>query len=166
MKSFAFNADSIEDTEHFGHALAEALSAGTVVALNGTLGAGKTRLVQAVAAALGVAEGVVVSPTFVLVQQYRGERAIYHFDAYRVADDDEFIELGASEYFESDGICFVEWANRVDRCLPTSHLVCEIEVTGDTSRRFTLSAEGEQYASTVDQIRERLESPWSSSEAS
>ena len=88
-----FTANNEHDTDRLGAALAEVLPPGTVVALIGTLGAGKTRLVQAVAAALGVPPGSVTSPTFVLVNEYTGGRLpIYHFDTYRLKDDDEFLD--------------------------------------------------------------------------
>ena len=91
-----------QDTERLGAALADVLPPGTVVALIGTLGAGKTRLVQAVATALGVPAGGVTSPTFVLVNEYRqGRVPVFHFDTYRLKDDDEFLALGPEEYFES-----------------------------------------------------------------
>src|SRR5262245_16376862 len=113
MPPLIFNSKSEGDTDRLGAALAEALPAGTTVALIGTLGAGKTRLVQAVAAALGIPRDKATSPTFVLVNEYRGRRPVYHFDAYRLRDEDEFLALGAEEYFESEGITFVEWADRV-----------------------------------------------------
>jgi tRNA threonylcarbamoyladenosine biosynthesis protein TsaE len=128
-----------QDTERLGRALAEALPPGTVVGLIGTLGAGKTRLVQAVATALGVPEGGVTSPTFVLVNEYRqGRIPIFHFDTYRLKDDDEFLELGPEEYFDAGGITFVEWADRVEHLLPEDWLEIELEVTGDTERRVAL----------------------------
>src|SRR5437588_4428535 len=109
MLTFVANSES--DTEHFGAALAGVLSPGTVVALIGPLGAGKTRLVQAVATALGVPVGSVTSPTFVLVNEYMGGRMpVYHFDTYRLKDDDEFLNLGADEYFDAGGLTFIEWA--------------------------------------------------------
>jgi tRNA threonylcarbamoyladenosine biosynthesis protein TsaE len=133
------NLKSEQDTERLGKALAELLPPGTVVGLIGTLGAGKTRLVQAVATALGVPEGGVTSPTFVLVNEYRGGRIpLYHFDTYRLKDDDEFLELGPEEYFDSDGISFVEWADRVEHLLPDDWLEIAIEVTGETTRRVAV----------------------------
>src|SRR5207302_9287486 len=119
-------------------ALARVLLPGTVVALIGPLGAGKTRLVQTVATALGVPAGSVTSPTFVLVNEYAGGRMpIYHFDTYRLKDDDEFLNLGPDEYFDSNGITFVEWADRVTRLLPAERLEITLEPTGETQRRFT-----------------------------
>src|SRR5207344_1160712 len=97
MKEFAFEAADEDATTRLGAALAAVLPPGTTVALIGTLGAGKTRLVQAIAAACGVLRDEVVSPTFVVCQQYRGSRTINHVDAYRLKDEDEFRELGGDE---------------------------------------------------------------------
>ncbi|HYO24129.1 MAG TPA: tRNA (adenosine(37)-N6)-threonylcarbamoyltransferase complex ATPase subunit type 1 TsaE, partial [Lacipirellulaceae bacterium] len=80
------------------------------------------------------------SPTFVLVNEYRGERPIYHFDAYRLRDEDEFIELGPEEYFESPGLTFVEWADRVERCMPPDRVEIRCEAVGPAERTFVISA--------------------------
>ena len=108
------------------------------MALCGPLGAGKTRLVQAIAEAAGVDRQDVTSPTFVLIQEYHGRRAIYHIDAYRVRDEDEFESLGVDEYFEGDGLVLVEWADRVPCFLPPERVEIRIEVTGPESRRFEI----------------------------
>ena len=153
MKSWTSDALTEAGTARLGAALAGLLPCDATVALCGTLGAGKTRLVQAVAEALGVPPGQVVSPTFVLVKEYLGQRAIYHFDAYRIRDDDEFLELGADEYFESGGIVFVEWAERVGDCLPNEHLRIDIAIADHQLRRFTVEAVGVRYESVVMQLR-------------
>ncbi|HUG71274.1 MAG TPA: tRNA (adenosine(37)-N6)-threonylcarbamoyltransferase complex ATPase subunit type 1 TsaE, partial [Pirellulaceae bacterium] len=111
--SFTFRATGLDDTDRFGAALAELFPDGTTVCLSGTLGAGKTRLVQAIAAACGINRADVVSPTFVLCQHYSATRRFNHLDAYRIRDDDEFLELGVDEMFASDGITLVEWGERV-----------------------------------------------------
>jgi tRNA threonylcarbamoyladenosine biosynthesis protein TsaE len=145
-------------TEQLGAALAEVLPGGTVVALVGTLGAGKTRLVQATAAALGVPRDAVTSPTFVLVNEYpQGRLPVFHFDTYRLRDDDEFLELGPDEYFESDGLTFVEWADRVADLLPVERLEITLEVTGETTRRATIAAHSPAMAPLVDHLRALLE---------
>ena len=149
MKPFVFDAASEADTDRFGAALAAVLPPGTTIALCGTLGAGKTRLVQAIAAACGVARLDVVSPTFVLCQRYEGNRTIYHLDAYRLRDDDEFRELGPEEFFESGGLTMIEWADKVADCLPEERLEIEIEVTGATARRFVVRGVGKRYDSAV-----------------
>jgi tRNA threonylcarbamoyladenosine biosynthesis protein TsaE len=136
MNEFVFDAGDEAATDRLGAALAAALAPGTTVALCGTLGAGKTRLVQAIAAACGIPRDEVVSPTFVLHQQYRGSRKFNHLDAYRVRDEDEFRELGIDELLAGDAITIIEWADRVPGILPDDHVRIEIEVTGPTSRRF------------------------------
>ncbi|HEX4415718.1 MAG TPA: tRNA (adenosine(37)-N6)-threonylcarbamoyltransferase complex ATPase subunit type 1 TsaE [Lacipirellulaceae bacterium] len=136
---FTFTAHNELDVDRLGAALANAVPPGSTIALIGTLGAGKTRLVQAVADAVGVPRANVTSPTFVLVNEYTGGRTpIYHFDTYRLKDDDEFLNLGPDEYFDSPGLTFVEWADRVASLLPNERLVITIEVTGDTERQIEI----------------------------
>lgn len=152
MKHLAYEAADEEATAALGAALAGVLPKHAVVALSGPLGAGKTRLVQALAAAAGVDPRAVVSPTFVLIQEYCGRHPIYHFDAYRLADDDEFLQLGPEEYFARPGWCLVEWAERVQRCLPQDRLEIRIGVTGPTSRRFELTAQGGEHEAALDAL--------------
>ena len=125
---FMFHAASEADTERLGAALAQVLPPGSVVALDGLLGAGKTRLVQAVAAACGVDRRDVVSPTFVLVHEYQGTPPIYHIDAYRLRDEDEFLQLGVHECFGPPNLVFIEWAQRIAACLPDERIEIKIEV--------------------------------------
>ena len=153
MTRFVYDADSEAATAALGAALADALPDGTTVALCGTLGAGKTRLVQAIAEACGIDRRSVVSPTFVLIQEYRGRRTIYHIDAYRIRDQDEFDQLGADEYFESDGLTLVEWADRVEACLPGDRVEVHIEATGSRSRRFEIKAVGQRHADVLRRLR-------------
>jgi tRNA threonylcarbamoyladenosine biosynthesis protein TsaE len=152
MNPLVFDAADESDTDRLGTALAACLPPGTTIALCGTLGAGKTRLVQAIAAASGIAREEVVSPTFVLCQKYEGTRTIYHLDAYRLKDDDEFRELGPEEFFESDGLTIIEWADKVAGCLPEERVEIEIEVTGPTSRRFVVRGVAQSYAGVVSSL--------------
>lgn len=156
MKCQSYNAASEQETERLGAVLADVLPPGTVIALIGTLGAGKTRLVQAVAEALNVDARDIVSPTFVLIQEYQGDKPVYHFDAYRLRDEDEFLELGPEEYFDGDGLSLIEWADRVDGCLPGDRLEVAIEVTGPDSRAFELRFFGEELGQACDELSRRL----------
>ena len=153
MDRFTYQARDEAATSALGAALAEALPDGSVVALCGTLGSGKTRLVQAIAEASGVDRRDVVSPTFVLVHEYQGRRPIYHLDAYRLRDEDEFLDLGPEEYFDADGLALVEWADRVRGCLPAERIEIQIEVTGPHSRRFDVTAVGSRYAPVIARLR-------------
>src|SRR5919204_168749 len=138
-RSSVVDVADVDGTTAFGRRLGGLLFPGAVVALVGPLGAGKTHLVRAVAEGLGIADSrAVSSPTFVLIQEYRARLPIYHFDAYRLRGPAEFFDLGAHEYFDGEGVCLVEWADRVEALLPPEHLRVTIEVTGESSRRFTV----------------------------
>lgn len=155
MKKFTITLKGEEDTERLGRILAESVPDRTTLALCGTLGAGKTRLTQAIAVACGIQRGDVVSPTFVLCQQYHGARTIYHLDAYRIKDDDEFLELGVDEHFDSPAITIVEWADRVADCLPENRLEIELTVTGDETRQVVLTPTGKALAESISLIESR-----------
>lgn len=152
-----FRSQSETDTDRLGRVIADAVGVGTTIALIGDLGAGKTRLTRAICAALGVDSADVTSPTFVLIQEYAGRLPVYHFDTYRLRDLDEFDELGAEEYFESDGVCLVEWADRVTESLPRDRLQIEITIAGETERRFTLTATGERSTAMLDMIEREFD---------
>ena len=132
------------DTAALGERLAQALPVGSVVSLVGDLGAGKTRLVQSIAGALGTTEEV-TSPTFVLLNEYvTGRLPVYHFDAYRLKDEDEFLQLGPEEYFAGMtraglGLTFIEWGNLVEQTLPTETITIRIEVLEGQSRKVEIS---------------------------
>jgi tRNA threonylcarbamoyladenosine biosynthesis protein TsaE len=113
-------------------------------------------LVQAIAEATGVNRRDVVSPTFVLVQEYHAGRTVYHIDAYRLRDSDEFLALGGEEFFETDGLVLIEWADRIESCLPRDRMEIDIEVTGEAARRFDIRAIGNRYAPVIEQLRQRL----------
>jgi tRNA threonylcarbamoyladenosine biosynthesis protein TsaE len=157
MNPIQFLARSLDDTERLGAALAECLPDGTTVCLSGTLGAGKTRLVQAVAAHCGVPREEVVSPTFVLCQEYHGSRPIYHLDAYRLAGDEEFERLGVAEYFQSRAMVFVEWGDRVRRSLPAERLEIDIELDETDARLFRITACGDRLSRVMQDLQARLE---------
>lgn len=141
-----------EDTQALGRRMAQYLPTQCVVALNGTLGAGKTRLVRAFAEACGIDEKDVTSPTFTLWQTYQGTRRIHHLDAYRIRDEDEFDALGVEECFGEDATTFIEWAERVAGCLPTDLLIVHIEVLDETSRRVTFKAPDGALAAALQQL--------------
>jgi tRNA threonylcarbamoyladenosine biosynthesis protein TsaE len=126
--------------QQLASAIAE--SGRTVVAFEGEMGAGKTTLIRALCAALGV-EDDVSSPTFALVNEYRDGRGrpIYHFDFYRVDSEEEAARLGAAEYFDSGYLCLVEWPSRVAGLLPPQRLLVELAVTGTESRHLSINSE-------------------------
>ena len=140
-------------TEAFGRRLGAALFPGAVVALIGPLGAGKTQLVRAIAEGLAIPDSrIVTSPTFVLIQEYSARLPIYHFDAYRLSGAGELFDLGVHEYFEGQGVSLVEWADRVEECLPAELLRVAMEITGPTSRRFSIEGRGECYVELISRL--------------
>jgi tRNA threonylcarbamoyladenosine biosynthesis protein TsaE len=156
--TWSYYAASEAATDLLGRALAEALPRPAVIALHGTLGAGKTRLVRALAQGLGIDPDVVTSPTFVLLHEYSGETPLFHFDAYRLSGDEEFWQLGAEEYLDgrAGGITVIEWAERVAGCLPDERLEISIEVTGDSERNFSFAAHGEWYQAAIGRLKRSL----------
>ncbi len=141
-QTFIFQAADEAATDRLGKLLADHVPPGTTIALSGTLGAGKTRLVQAIAMGCGIDRSDVLSPTFVLGQHYYGIRTLHHFDLYRLKDEDEFLELGPEECFYSEGITLIEWAERFPDVLPEDRLEIVIRVTGELSREFVVRGTG------------------------
>ena len=156
MNSFRYETHDEQGTSRFGAALAASLPERAVIALNGPLGAGKTRLVQGLAESLGVDRREVVSPTFVLVQEYYGQRPLFHFDAYRLHGDEEFWALGPEEYFSSPGVVVIELAQRVAGCLPAERLEINVEVAGPSDRRFHCRAVGAAYEAALERLSQSL----------
>ena len=106
------------DTRALGAKLSAQMEPGQVYALIGDLGTGKTTLAKAVARGLGVTE-TLTSPTFTIVQEYEtGRLPLYHFDVYRVNDEDELFEVGLEDYFHKGGVCLIEWADLIEDLLP------------------------------------------------
>ena len=145
-----FHSDSPEATLAIGHALGRVAEPGLVVALVGPLGAGKTQFVRGVVQGLDVPDPrVVSSPTFVLLQEYAGRLPIYHFDTYRLTSPRQFADLGPEEYFEGNGICLVEWADRIASQLPDDRLELRIAMDGPTQRTLTFTPIGLGIAARV-----------------
>jgi tRNA threonylcarbamoyladenosine biosynthesis protein TsaE len=139
---------SPEETRDLGRSLGGSLLAGGFVALTGDLGSGKTVLVQGIAEGLGCS-GEVSSPSFVIVNEYRGRVPIYHVDLYRVTDPRSLHELGYREFFYGDGVALVEWADRVPDLLPADRLDASLEFVGAEERRITLAARGVLHAAAL-----------------
>jgi tRNA threonylcarbamoyladenosine biosynthesis protein TsaE len=144
--SSSIEIGSLTATEEFGRRLGSLLFPNTVIALIGPLGAGKTHLSRAIAEGLGVANpAAVTSPTFTLIHEYPARLPIYHFDAYRLNNADQFLDLGATEYYEAGGVCLIEWADRVEAALPEERLTIRIEIVDENRRRIEMLANGEKY---------------------
>ncbi len=130
---------SEEETVKAGEEFAHLLERGSMVALYGDLGAGKTQFVKGVCRAFKVTE-VVNSPTFTIVNEYHGTIPIFHIDLYRMKSMDEILGIGFDEYLESDGICLVEWAEKLEGLMPVRRFDVRMSVIDDSSREITLSS--------------------------
>ena len=114
-----FKTESPEETQALGEKIGKTLKRGAVIALIGDLGTGKTCLTQGIARGAGIAsDEIVSSPSYILINEYNGTVPIYHIDLYRLENRAEIAELGLSEYVEGDGICIIEWAERMADALP------------------------------------------------
>jgi tRNA threonylcarbamoyladenosine biosynthesis protein TsaE len=132
-----FISNSPEETASFGRQLAESLKPGDVLALTGDLGSGKTEFVKGFAAALG-ATTPATSPTFTLVHEYAGGRLpIYHFDFFRIEDQQAAERLGLNDYFFSDGVSVIEWADRFPDLIPENARWIAFETKSETQRAIT-----------------------------
>jgi tRNA threonylcarbamoyladenosine biosynthesis protein TsaE len=113
------------------------LKPGTVIALNGELGCGKTVIAKALAAALEVNEDI-TSPTFTLLEEYEGRLPFYHFDLYRIESAAELEHLGFDEYWNGDGVCVIEWADRVAGLLPCHTVSVRLAYLDDDRRSIDI----------------------------
>jgi tRNA threonylcarbamoyladenosine biosynthesis protein TsaE len=130
---------SPEETQAAGERLGRALGPGAVVACVGELGAGKTCFLQGLARGLGVTSGV-TSPTFVLVNTYRGRCAVYHVDAYRTDSLTELVDIGLEEMIHGEGVTVIEWADKLLPLLPPDTVAVTITGLGEEPRRIVIGA--------------------------
>lgn len=128
---------SARETEAAGERLGRTLAAGDVVALIGELGAGKTCFIQGLVRGLGVTRRA-TSPTFVLINHYRGRVPVYHVDAYRTESLAELLDIGLPELFAGDGVTVVEWADKLLPLLPPGTIEVVIAGVGDEPRKLTI----------------------------
>ncbi len=135
--------NSPEETWELAGELADKIEPGTVIALHGDLGAGKTCFIQGFAAALGIDEPI-TSPTYTLIGEYEGRLPLHHIDLYRLSGPQEALGLGLEEYFDVNGITAIEWAERAEGLLPPDILHIRIEADETTqTRTFTIFKENE-----------------------
>lgn len=134
-------SNSVEETEKIGAELACKLSAGSIIAFTGDLGAGKTAFVRGIARGLGIAERV-TSPTFTIVNEYDGgKKPLFHFDLYRLHDADELFDIGWEDYLNRGGICAVEWSERAADALE-NYIRVDI-IRGESDDQRIIKIEGE-----------------------
>lgn len=148
---------SFKETIKTGRSIAKNLEKGDIICLYGELGSGKTALTKGIASGLGIKETSVISPTFVLIQEYEGSRMpLYHFDFYRLDKESDILNLGIEEYFFASGVSVIEWADRLKKLLPKEFLKIELEIKGPDKRRLQLTAIGERSRELLEKISEDI----------
>ncbi|SHH36618.1 tRNA (adenosine(37)-N6)-threonylcarbamoyltransferase complex ATPase subunit type 1 TsaE [Sporanaerobacter acetigenes] len=142
-----------KDTEQFGYKLGKILKGGEIICLIGDLGAGKTTMTKSIAKGLDVEE-YVTSPTFTLINEYRGRVPLYHFDVYRLEEVESIYDLGFEEYFYSNGVSIIEWANKIKNVLPEDVLTIEINRgSNDEERILNIYGSGERNKSIIEELK-------------
>jgi tRNA threonylcarbamoyladenosine biosynthesis protein TsaE len=130
---------STEETIELGKKIGAFLLPNDVIALTGQLGAGKTTLIQGIAAGLGVKD-YVTSPTFIIINEYEGRLPLYHIDLYRLDEGLAVADLGSEEYFRRGGVCVIEWAERLKGLLPQKTEKIELKIIAEEEREICLSS--------------------------
>jgi tRNA threonylcarbamoyladenosine biosynthesis protein TsaE len=130
---------SAEETFKMGEDFGKQLAPNSVICFFGELAAGKTTFIKGVASgAAHLNPSDIQSPTFTYLNIYEGTKTIFHFDLYRLRDVDEFLSMGFDEYFDADGICCIEWSERIASCLPSKCIQVSLSHQGEDSRRITI----------------------------
>ena len=149
---FKFKSDAPARTAELARRLAGVLRPGTVICLDGDLGAGKTLLSRGIATALGVAPEAVTSPTFAIMNVYEGrELEVRHFDLYRLNRPEELEDIGFAEYAGGEGVTLIEWAELFGEQLPEEYLQVVLRHEG-AGRRAVLEAHGQRYEQLLEEV--------------
>ena len=157
---------SSAQTQRLGMRLGELLRGGELILLDGQLGTGKTTFTQGLAQGLGIIENI-NSPTFTLLKEYAGHphsgistgalsyrrQTLYHFDLYRLDNPDEIVDLGFEDYFFSDGVSVIEWAEKAGSFWPEEHLNIRLKIMSETKRGLLFIATGERYCELLRQFQ-------------
>lgn len=133
-----FLTKSSEETIELGRKIGKLLKPGDIIAMSGTLAAGKTTITKGIAESLGVKDNI-TSPTFCLISEYEGEKMpLYHMDVYRLDGEDDFLNLGVEEMLYGNGVCIIEWSEKVKKVLPKKTIYMNITPNSDSSRSINI----------------------------
>lgn len=159
MKVLQLRSNHPARTQLLGSYLGELAQKADIFLLVGELGTGKTCLVQGLAQGLGVKENP-LSPSFVIVREYHGRLPLYHIDFYRLDRLEEIADLGLESYFQGDGVCAIEWADKGLSLLPKDNLLVTLQYLpeAETERSICLEAHGERYCELLERLKNKLSS--------
>lgn len=149
-----FQTQSTSETIRIGKGIGGFLRSGDVVALAGDLGTGKTQFIKGLAAGMGVGKPTYISsPSFTLINEYPGKVAFYHIDLFRLRSEKEAEALGLEEYFQSEGITAIEWADKIPSLLPKENLWVHIHYTGKNTRSIEMIPKGKRYEELIKKFK-------------
>ena len=129
--------NTAEETIELGRKIGRLLTKGDVIAMQGTLAAGKTTITKGIAESLGVTD-TITSPTFCLISEYSGKMPLYHMDVYRLDGGEDFINLGTDDMIYGDGVSIIEWSEKIMDELPKKTIILKLEPQEDRSRIITI----------------------------
>ena len=128
-----FHTKSEQETIQLGDKIGSLLKKGDIIAMQGTLAAGKTTITKGIARALGITD-TITSPTFCLISEYYGRMPLYHMDVYRLDGREDFINLGTDDMLYGDGVCIIEWSEKIMEELPSNTIILKLTPQEDGSR--------------------------------
>jgi len=131
-------SSSTRQTIKTGKKFAEQLKAGDIICLHGELGAGKTQFVKGIASFFAINPSEVTSPTFTLIHEYHGTLPVYHFDFYRLKNEQEALEIGSEEYFYGEGVSIIEWPDKIKGLIPDNALHVQLTHAGAQNREIRI----------------------------
>ena len=146
MNTLTLHSKSSEETIEIGKKIGSLLKKGDILAMQGTLAAGKTTITKGIAESLGVTE-VITSPTFCLISEYKGKMPLYHFDVYRLEGPEDFINLGSEDMLYGDGVSIIEWSEKIMEELPSSTIIIRLEPDSEQGTSRTITIENWPYES-------------------
>jgi tRNA threonylcarbamoyladenosine biosynthesis protein TsaE len=132
--TLSLHTTSREQTIQLGQKIGSKLQKGDILAMQGTLAAGKTTITKGIALALGIKEDI-TSPTFCLISEYEGKMPLYHMDVYRLDGTEDFINLGVDDMLYGNGVCIIEWSEKIMDELPKNTIIIKLEPVGNTDER-------------------------------
>ena len=133
-----YRTTTVEETIELGQRIGRLLHPGDILALQGTLAAGKTQLTKGIAQGLDISEAV-TSPTFTIISEYYGRLPLYHMDVYRLSSPEDFLDLGVEDMLYGQGVCIIEWSEKIMSELPARTVTIHIKPEEDSSRTITIT---------------------------
>ncbi|NIO04899.1 MAG: tRNA (adenosine(37)-N6)-threonylcarbamoyltransferase complex ATPase subunit type 1 TsaE [Proteobacteria bacterium] len=156
-KTLIIDSHSAAETRRVGRLLGQFLKPGSLVALSGELGSGKTQFIKGLASGLGVDKNYqVTSPSFVLINEYPGRIPLYHLDLFRLSEGKDLEEMGLEEYFYGPGVTAIEWAEKATPFVPPQRIWVDIRWTGPNSRQLRIKAAGQKNAQILEAVSKEI----------